>query len=94
MTLAAAAQPTLPGLGLWAVAALVLLLNVPFGFWRARVRKFSVPWFVAVHAPVPLVIGLRVVSGLGWQLATLPVLVGAFLAGQWIGGRLRSDGQP
>jgi hypothetical protein len=73
----------------WIVAGLVVVLNVPFGFWRAAVRKFSVPWFVAVHAPIPLVVALRVASGLGWQLATFPVLLAAFFAGQLAGGKLR-----
>lgn len=74
---------------LWAVALTVLLLNLPFGFWRAGVRRFSLSWLVAVHAPVPLVVLLRVVSGLGWRLVTIPVLAGAYLAGQLLGGRLR-----
>jgi hypothetical protein len=71
------------------VALLILLLNVPFGMWRAGVRKFSPAWFVAVHAPVPLAIGLRLASGLGWRLSTLPLFVGAFFAGQYLGGRFR-----
>ena len=57
---------------LWTVAAAVLLINLPFGFWRAGVRKFSPAWFVAVHAPVPLAVGLRFASGLGFQWHTLP----------------------
>jgi hypothetical protein len=71
------------------VALLVLLLNLPFGFWRAGLRRFTLSWVVAVHAPVPLVVGLRFASGLGWRLATFPVLVGAFFTGQYVGGRLR-----
>jgi hypothetical protein len=71
------------------VALLILLLNLPFGFWRAGVRKFSPAWFVSVHAPVPLAIGLRLSSGLGWRPATLPLFVGAFFAGQFLGGWLR-----
>ena len=74
---------------LWSVASAVLLLNLPFGFWRASVRKFSFPWIVAVHAPVPCVIALRLLSGLGWRLQTFPVMVGAFFAGQYLGGKLR-----
>lgn len=70
-------------------AGTVLVLNLPFGFWRAGVRKFTLPWFVAVHAPVPLVVGVRILLGLGWQLATLPILVGAFFTGQFLGGKLR-----
>jgi hypothetical protein len=76
-------------LPLWTVAIAVLLLNLPFGFWRAGVKRFTLPWFVAVHAPVPFVIGLRVLGGLGWRLSTVPVLVAAFVTGQFVGGRLR-----
>jgi len=71
-------------------AASVVVLNLPFGFWRAGVRKFTPSWILAVHAPVPLVIGVRLASGLGWHLATFPVLVGAFFTGQFVGGKLRS----
>jgi hypothetical protein len=82
-------------LNLWTVAILVLLINLPFGYWRSGVRKFSLQWFLAVHLPVPIVIGLRFASGLGFQLATFPVIVGAFFAGQFLGGwtrRLRAAG--
>ncbi len=71
------------------IAVVVLAVNVPFGFWRAGARRFSLPWLLAVHAPVPLVVGLRVMSGLGWQLSSIPALVGAFFVGQLLGGRLR-----
>ncbi len=74
---------------LWALALAVLVLNLPFGFWRAGVKRFSPPWFVAVHAPVPVVVLLRVISGLGWHLASFPVLVGAFFTGQILGGAMR-----
>jgi hypothetical protein len=67
----------------------VFLLNLPFGFWREGVRKFSPSWFLAVHAPVPAVIALRILSGMGFQLATVPVVVSAYFAGQFLGGRLR-----
>ena len=74
---------------LWAVGFGVLLLNLPFGYWRAGVGKFTVPWFLAVHAPVPLVVSLRILSGLGWHLKVFPVLAGAFFTGQYLGGKLR-----
>jgi hypothetical protein len=74
---------------LGAVTIAVLVLNLPFGFWRAGLRRFSLPWFVAVHAPVPLVIGLRALVGVGWTLGTFTLLAGAFLAGQILGARSR-----
>lgn len=75
---------------IWAVAAVILLVNLPFGFWRAGVRKFSLPWFFAVHVPVPIAVGLRFLVGLGWRLGALPVFVAAFFGGQFLGGRLRT----
>jgi hypothetical protein len=71
---------------LWLVATVVLLLNLPFGFWRSRVRKFSLPWMLAVHLPVPLIIALRIYGGIGWRFITFPVLIGAFFLGQFTGG--------
>lgn len=74
---------------LWTVALIVLVLNLPFGYWRAGVRKYSVPWVLAIHVPVPIVIGLRFASGLGWRPVTFPVLIGAFFTGQFLGGAIR-----
>jgi hypothetical protein len=70
-------------------AAFTLLVNLPFGYWRAGTRKFSPAWFVAVHGPVPLVVAARLLLGVGFRWANIPVLVAAFFAGQLAGGRLR-----
>jgi len=78
---------------LWLDAAAAAVLNLPFGYWRTRVAKFSRKWFVAVHAPVPLVIALRIISRLKWSPATLAVLMCASVLGQVAGGRLRSRTQ-
>ncbi len=78
-------MPTL----LW-VAIAVLVLNLPFGYLRAGFRRYGLAWFLAVHVPVPLVVGLRILSRLGWQPITFPILIGAYLAGQFAGGRLRA----
>lgn len=72
-----------------AVAVGVLLLNVPFGFWRAGVRKFSLPWILAVHLPIPFVVAMRLLSGLGWSLASFPFVIAAYLTGQYLGAALR-----
>jgi hypothetical protein len=74
---------------LWLVALAVVLINLPFGFWRQGTRKFSPMWFVAVHAPIPAVVALRIVSGLGFNPVTFPVIVGAYFAGQYFGGIIR-----
>lgn len=69
---------------IWAAFS-VLIFNLPFGYWRANVKKFSLQWVLAVHLPVPFVIALRLLSGLGFQFITYPVLVGAFFGGQILG---------
>jgi hypothetical protein len=71
------------------VAIAVAILNVPFGYWRAGEKKFSRGWMLAVHLPVPAVIAIRILSGLGWQPATFPLVIGAFFFGQLFGGMLR-----
>ncbi len=72
------------------VALAILVINLPFGYRRAGVRKFSPAWFAAVHLPVPLAVGLRYAVGLPFRLATLPVFVAAFFGGQFLGARLRA----
>lgn len=85
-------QTLIPGLS----ALAILALNLPFGFWRAGLRRFSPAWFVAIHAPVALAIGLRWIAGIPFGLPTLPLYVATFVAGQFLGGRLRRrrDGAP
>jgi hypothetical protein len=70
------------------LSAFVLLINLPFGYWRGRARRFSFRWFLCVHLPVPLVIAVRVFGGAGWEIRTYPALVGAYFAGQLLGSRL------
>jgi hypothetical protein len=78
----------------WIVAGVIALVNLPFGYWRAGVRKFSPAWFVAVHAPVPIAVGLRFAVGLGFRLATLPIFIAAYFAGQLFGARFRRSPAP
>jgi phosphatidylserine synthase len=63
--------------------------NVPFGYWRAGVRKFSPQWFVAVHAVVPMVIAMRFAFGLPFRWSMFPLFVAAYFGGQFAGSRLR-----
>ena len=71
------------------LAAAITVVNLPFGWWRAGVPKFSRAWFLAVHLPVPIAIGIRVAAHEGFHLATLPIFVAAFFVGQLTGGRMR-----
>ena len=77
----------------WSTLALVALtvfaVNLPFGYWRAGLPRLSAAWFVAIHAPVPIVIALRWLLGLPFRWSTLPLFVAAYFAGQFAGARLR-----
>jgi hypothetical protein len=66
----------------------VFALNIVFGYWRSNTRRFALQWFMAVHIPVPLSIGLRVWF-LGWSWFIVRLFVAAFFAGQYIGGMTR-----
>lgn len=77
-------------MSVWLVALLVLLVNLPFGYWRASVPTRSRNWFLAIHLPVPIVVALRIVSDIGFAFWTYPVLIAAFALGQWIGGRIQT----
>lgn len=68
------------------VLAAVLIVTLPFGFYRAYTRKFSWRWFVAIHLPVPLIFLARYESHLSY--AFIPFTSMAFAAGQILGGRL------
>lgn len=70
---------------LFIVAILVFIINIPFGYWRANVQRFSVQWFLAIHIPVPFIIGLRMLSGIGFAWYTYVFLVGSFFLGQKFG---------
>lgn len=67
------------------VTIIVFLFNIPFGYWRANVKKFSLQWVLAIHIPVPFIILLRVYSKIGFAFYTYPILVGAFFIGQFTG---------
>ncbi|WP_202319798.1 hypothetical protein [Archaeoglobus neptunius] len=75
-------------LNLIEAAVAVFVINIPFGYWRGNVEKLSRQWFLAVHVPVPMVIAIRFLSGLGWSILSFPVLIAAFFTGQFAGGRI------
>jgi len=74
---------------IWIFVLAIVLLNLPFGFWRKGVKKFSAAWFLAVHIPVPLAVGIRSLAGHGWNPSLLPVFITAFFVGQYLGGKFR-----
>ncbi len=74
---------------LFEVGLLVFLFNVPFGYWRSNVKRFSLQWILAIHLPVPFVVALRFLSGIGFAFVTYPIMVAAFFLGQYTGAKLQ-----
>ncbi len=68
------------------LSLLALVVNVPLGHLRSRCRKLSLPWFVYVHLSIPLIATCRILSGI--RYTAVPVLVGAAVLGQLLGGRI------
>ena len=70
------------------ISLLVLVLNIPFGYWRKNVARYSLQWFMAIHIPVPVIILLRLTTGIGFAWYTYVILVSAFFLGQQAGSRI------
>lgn len=68
------------------IALLVLVINIPFGYWRGNTRRLSLQWILAIHIPVPLIIVIRLLSDVGFHLITYPVFIIAYFSGQYFGG--------
>ena len=64
---------------------ITFLMNTPFGWLREGVKKFSLPWFLYVHLPIPFIIALRLRLGIPWKFAPLLILIAVL--GQYVGAR-------
>ena len=72
-------------MNLFLISIFVLILNLPFGYWRINVKKFSPQWFIAIHMPTPFIILIRLLSGTGFDLFSFPFTITAYFLGQLIG---------
>jgi len=63
-----------------------LLLNLPFGYARAKTKKYSFRWFLYIHVPIPIIFIVRTFSHI--QLEYIPIFVVAAVVGQIAGGKL------
>ena len=66
--------------------SLTVLINLPFGYYRKRARRFSLRWFLCIHLPIPFIFLGRVLSNLDFRY--IPIFVTAAVLGQIIGGRI------
>ena len=70
------------------ITILIFILNIPFGYWRENVKKFSFQWALAIHIPVPFIILTRIYTDVGFAWYTYVLFVGAFFSGQKLGATL------
>ncbi|CAM8962024.1 unnamed protein product [Rhodiola kirilowii] len=67
------------------IGALGMAANVPLGIWREHTQKFSLSWFVAVHAAVPFIGMLR--KSVLMPKTAMAFTIAASILGQVIGSR-------
>jgi hypothetical protein len=81
-------------MNLLVVSTIVFILNLPFGYWRINVKKFSLQWFMAIHLPIPFIILFRFFTETGFELISFPFTIMALTLGQLVGAgifRLRRN---
>lgn len=59
--------------------------NVPLGIWREHTQKFSLSWFIAVHAAVPFIAMLR--KSVLMPKTAMAFTIAASILGQVVGSR-------
>ena len=69
-----------------AVFIFTLLINLPFGYARAKTKRYSLRWFLYIHLPIPLIFIARSTSHL--DIKYLPLLACVAILGQFFGGKL------
>jgi len=70
---------------LFIVTISIFLFNIPFGYWRANVKKFSFQWFLSIHLPVPIIVLARIYTDLGFHWTSYVFTISAFFFGQFSG---------
>ncbi|MCL5237901.1 MAG: hypothetical protein M1353_08650 [Nitrospirae bacterium] len=68
------------------ILLLAFTVNLPFGYFRNRVKKYSLKWFMYIHIPIPFVVVARLMSHLDFRF--IPLFILASIAGQLCGGRI------
>ncbi|KAL8264068.1 hypothetical protein R6Q59_022198 [Mikania micrantha] len=67
------------------IGMLGMAANIPLGVWREHTRKFSLSWFIAVHAAVPFIAMLR--KSVLMPKTAMAFTIAASILGQVIGSR-------
>lgn len=68
------------------IFVLTFIINIPFGYFRKRTRRYSFRWFLYIHLPIPLIIAARILSHIEFKY--VPLFIFAAVIGQICGGKL------
>ncbi len=68
------------------ICVLTFGLNVIFGYFRGKQKRFSFKWFLYIHLPIPFVAFARIFSHLDWRY--IPIFLVAAIVGQVFGARM------
>lgn len=72
------------------LSLIIFIINLPFGYFRGKSKKYSFKWFLYIHLPIPLIVFLRIYSNIGFAFYTYPIFVAAFFFGQTVGALFES----
>lgn len=72
---------------LFGLVSTAVLINIPLGFLRQGVDKFTFAWYFYTHISIPFIIYLRIKAGYSWKL--IPLTIAGAIVGQIIGGIIR-----
>ncbi|MGB9716808.1 MAG: hypothetical protein ACPL1G_10470 [Thermodesulfovibrionales bacterium] len=63
-----------------------ILLNLPFGYFRKKTKRYSFRWFLYIHIPIPLIFFARVIANI--QIKYVPIFVVSAIIGQVLGSKI------
>ena len=72
-------------MGVVYVSLASLGLNLILGKIRTRFKKMSLPWWLFIHASIPILIPLRI--WLETPSIFIPLFIGVAILGQYLGSR-------
>ena len=75
-------------IAIFAFLSVILVGNIPIGFYRKKFVRFSRPWARCIYIPILVNIILRRFFGLGYDIIPFTILV--VLAGQFLGARINN----
>ena len=73
------------------IIAFAFAANLPLGWRRAGYEKFTLPWWLLIHASVPFIIALRV--WMDTPLIFTPLFILFAISGQFVGQKMAVGGE-